>query len=233
MNNRVENLLAPGTSTILEGKAPNPINLSEVCIEGNIDAPSVFYLAHKDKDAYDFAKAIVEYSVENRSIRFRSDPHHPLMISVKGKVSLSAVLEKFHINESKMWSRKELLDHVRFHRRFFQAEQVDQLIMALHSVKGMTSTDFEGASDHRGNAKALVDRKVHTNLPESFVVHLPLFGHSSLPSRFKVNLNIEPISNGVQFWLDSPELEELIQTQSEAIVMAEVAKFDPVPCLSV
>jgi hypothetical protein len=200
----------------LEQKPPEKIELS-----GDIKSVSAFL---KTRNTYalglqfvDIGKAVVEVDKANMTIVLNLDPENHYGASVTGKLELSDELKKWFINQAKTWKLNELTKHLRFNRiDFDDYDKHANLLAGYQSFNFKTYIESQQEADQRGNKKQSFEKKVETGLPVDFVLNIPIFkGHES--QRFHVEICLETTEGSANFWFESTELHELINTQKEII----------------
>jgi hypothetical protein len=99
------------------------------------------------------------------------------------------------------------------------------VVNALMNLTGKTTKDFIREEDKRGNQKTLVDKKVETNLPETFVLTVPLYEGQPAQS-FKVEIAIDDRDGGLSVWLESDELFSLQLENRDALIGGVVNQLE-------
>lgn len=163
-------------------------------------------------------RAIVTVDADNFAITLELDPEHPRGTTVKGKLSLSPDLLKFKINTQTAFNRDELVKLIRFNKVWFaDRQQADTLEKAYMVFNAEINTKVSKESDLRGNLENSLKKTVNTSVPESFTLNLPVFKGQKKRS-FPVRILIETTDASVRFYLESVELSDLIQIESEQIL---------------
>lgn len=208
---------------ILEGKALEELRNLQIKTHGNILSPAKFHAIRPGIPV----KSLVTFSRSKMEIHFEADPENPLSAKVSGQLLLNDDLKKFEINsQSKMWGLQELAKFLKMNKTFFaDKEKADTLIASLLSFKATITSDLEKANDGRGNSKDLVDRKTNSNMPTDFTLSLPVFVGGDIKT-FRVEIGIDSTDSSAKFWLESSELQDIIITDRDKIIDAELLKFD-------
>lgn len=159
--------------------------------------------------------AIIEVDQHSRCITLKTDPASVYGNTIIGRLYMSPELEQFHINEHYYYSKNELLKLLRFNRRFFKdAEVAQQLYDNVQASKFSTQAELDSNEDTRGNRTHNFDRKVTTQLNKEFNLILPLFKGESTHD-IRVELCFDVNEQDVRFWLESVELVEALEKQTE------------------
>lgn len=122
-----------------------------------------------------------------------------------------------------MFNREELIKLLRFNRIWFaDPSQHDTLIKAYQAFSAEVNAKIGKESDTRGNVDNSYKKTVTTNVPDSFVLNIPVF-KGMAKRKFRVEIAIDSTDASTKFWFESVELAELIQVESEQILNAELA----------
>ena len=207
---------------IRTGEALKLLQPVKIVQSGNIESPAKFHAIRAGVPT----KSIVTFSRSKMEIIFDAEPENSLAAIVTGKLLINDDLKKFEINsQSKMWGLQELAKFLKMNKTFFKdKEKTDSLIASLIAFKGTITTELEKANDGRGNAKDLMDRKTTSNMPTDFILSLPVFVGGEIKT-FRVEIGIDSTDASAKFWLESSELQEIIITERDRIIDAEIAKF--------
>ena len=80
----------------------------------------------------------------------------------------------------------------KMNRSFFETKtKAMELVTILQNFKAKVDTDLEKADDRRGNTKLLRNQIVRSNLPEEFVLEIPIF-KGEPKQRILVEVDIDP-----------------------------------------
>lgn len=214
------------TGVLLIGTALTPKEPVKLVINGNFTAVSS-YINGKKNDANTYQEilsesAIVTCDEENLTIKLETNPNDVYGTVVTGTAELSEELSLFGINQTKFFNREQLVKIFRFNRRFFpNREEHQKLIMSYQSFKASVSKELSVESDQRGNRANHSSKMVKTDLPESFVISIPLFkGYD--PVTFPVEICIEENDSGCRFWFESIDLAEILETKKKEMFSNEL-----------
>lgn len=166
-------------------------------------------------------KAIVTVDEQNLSITLELDPENHFGAEVFSKLEFTPELQQFHINESKQYSREELVKLIRFNRRFFEGDH-GALLLAYQKLQVSTAATVNQESDTRGNKASNFIKSVNSeSIPTEFILNIPVFKGFD-PVRFRVEICLDATDQSVRFWFESLELAELIEVKSKEILDAQL-----------
>jgi hypothetical protein len=167
--------------------------------------------------------SIVIVDIENGVIQLAINPSNKYTPSITGQLVLSKEIEQFKINTNKKYDRNDLLKLVRFNA--YQIENSKRLIEELQKLNIKASIESKNVKDSRGNVDKSLLKTIVSEIPESFVINIPIFkGQPSL--KFRVDIIMETTDASVEFWLESTELHALIAETKATIIANEIAKID-------
>jgi ribosomal protein L32E len=215
--------------TIREGKALELRPPVKIQISGDIRTVRSFIEKRKDVDPITGklqyispSTTIVSVDKNNLSITLELDPENIYGTEVTGELSFTPELEQFCINKNKLFSREELIKLIRFNKIWFtEAEAHDKLLKAYQSFAATVNANIGKTSDTRGNVDNTYKKTVETNVPDSFVLNIPIFKGLD-KRRFRVEIAIDSTDASTKFWFESVELKELIEIESEIILNKEL-----------
>lgn len=197
-----------------------------ITITGNIQAVSSF-LSVRRKDAaghqiIDPAQAIVTVDREDKEIILKTHPNDAYGTVIKAKLMVSDELQPFFINTTKTFDKQELVKLLRFSRMYFDdPDKHLSLVAAYQSFTAQAQTDVKDESDRRGNKVANFNKNVKTNIPDDFILNIPIFKGMG-KERFRVEICFDVTDGGTRFWFESVELNDLLITQRDAIIDTEL-----------
>lgn len=212
--------------TIREGKALELKEPQKIAIVGDINTVATFLtrryaegnqlaesLQYVDKN-----KAIVYVDRQNMSIELDLDSENFYGAVVKGSVELSDELKPFCINQNKIFRREELVKVLKFNKIAFDDPEMHfKVITAYQAFKTVANVQVEQKNDVRGNRTNNFDKSVSTDLPETFVLNLPIFKNQE-KRRFMVEICLDVTDGSAGFWFESVELKELIEVEKDVII---------------
>lgn len=210
-----------GVVTILEGKALTPREKRPLLISGEINAISKFLGVRPGNILTDH----VIFSRKEMKIEYNAQDQTHLGDLIIGSLSINPELEEFKINQEKMRTTKELASFLKMRRSFFvDKDKCAVIVTELNKFTAKITADIENHSDQRGNARALADLKVSSNIPEEFSLVMPIFVGGK-PMSFRVEICIEVTDGAIKCWLESTELKELIIGTRDALIDDEIKKI--------
>jgi hypothetical protein len=224
---KIEELVKDGVKeiTIRQGTALPPeeerIKLNK---SGNIKAPANYFTVMKE--TIDPLKAMVVFSRSEMEINLLEDPRQKYAGKVKGTLLLNPELLAFGIDSNTIYSPKELSDFLKRNaHHFINRTENATLVTGLRNFNAKVNSIIEQSGDQRGNIRSLIDRKVESGLPEKFALKMPIFLGYDV-QEFNVDICIDAKNTTIEIWLESPELNELIKTQRDGIMNAELDKIE-------
>ena len=213
-------------TTLLIGTALTPKEPIKLVINGNFQAVGKF-IENKRNSAdhlqrIDQKSAVVICNAEKLTISFLADPNDQFATEVNGKAEFSKELELFGINQNKFFNREQLIKLFRFNRRFFpNKEENAKILQSYQNFKASVNKEIGANSDQRGNVQSHLSKAVKTDLPENFVIAIPIFKGEEV-NTFPVEICIEENDSGVRFWFESIELAELLELKKEQLFAREL-----------
>jgi len=190
-------------------------------IESDFLHPETWYKCRH----YIYEDCILLVDRKQASIELKLSAHSPYPDRVTGRLISNDGLAAFGINKAgHFWGPKDLSRFLKRNKRFITTD-VNQVIHNLSNLKFNIQSEVERLDDSRGNKLEHVQTKLQTDLLLSFELLIPLF-HGERPERFTVEINIEAeTTSKISLWLDSPQLDELIEVRKEKILKREVDVF--------
>ena len=210
---------------ILEGRALEQKAPVKITIDGNINAISCFMAKRWNSleanslgtglQEVDWTKAIVIVDDEQMKIKLLLDPENYYGTEITGTLDHTVDLLNLGINESRQFTREELVKIIRFNRRFFDPLKHDAILAAYMKLNLSGSTELTSASDTRGTRELAFKKVINSqNIPTEFVLTLPIFKGFG-PESFRVEVCLEATDASVRFWFESIELAELIEKRKK------------------
>lgn len=212
--------------TVRNGEALKPVAPEKIRISGNISAVSDFLRVRKEKgsgfQSIDLSKAVVLVNKRDLMIRLLLDPENHYGAEVTSKLEYSDELKAFYINQSKTFTREELIKLIRFNKLFFgDADKHAGLLASYMAFNATSNADIKQESDTRGNRANHLVKKVETNVPTEFILNIPIFKGGE-KERFRVEICLDVTDGGARFWFESVELNEIVQTRVDEIFQYEL-----------
>ena len=225
---KVEN--AGNEIIIREGTALPQVAPSKIVISGDIKTVSSFLAKRKglgDKRNPGLQGVVTERTLvtvdkEKLTILLQLDPESIYGTEVTAKLAFTPELEQFFINKNKLFNREELIKLIRFNKIWFaDPEAHDKLLKAYQAFTATVNANIGKTSDTRGNVDNSYKKTVETNVPDSFVLNIPIFKGMD-KRRFRVEIAIDSTDASTKFWMESVELNDIIQIESQAILEKEL-----------
>lgn len=222
--------------TILEGKALEEKAPVKIEISGDIKTVSTFITKRKftgsDGVMYGGSaglqtinpdRAIVTVDKAALSITLELDPESIYGTEVTAKLEMEPELLKFGIETGRKFTQQELIKLLKYGKRWFADQAAHEaLLLAYMKLDVRVTADLTNdAPDNRGNRANTFAKKVVSNIPEDFILNMPLFKGQEY-KKFRVEICLDSTDGSTKFWLESVELAELIQIESEAILKKEL-----------
>lgn len=212
---------------IRTGEAPKSLNSTEVKINGNIDAVSRFIEYREGKFEKDNSHCLVSKS--QGIISFVTNEHFPCeSISVTGRIEISKIYKSLGINNSECaYHPEKLSKKLKLLRSIFQkpADHMN-IVASLKNLKAKVNQELNKNNDNRGNVKVDFNQTVEANIPDSFIINIPLIEGED-PIRINVEVILEAnSSHEILCYLESIDAAESIDIEREKRVMEEVEKIE-------
>lgn len=214
---------------IRKGNAPVIHEPVPVIIAGVIGAPSAYleHLIRHSQLKQELAVCIVD--ADTNTIKFMPTPKDKDFGDViTGKLTLNPDLTEIGINTAKRYSREELVTFLRMNRLFFpDLESHAKLLQSVRKFDANVSErlSLDSTQKNRGNTNVAYEKTVNAgDVPFNFFIQIPVFKGSD-PKKFDVEVCLDVSDGSVRFWLESPELAEIIQETEKVALDEEVKKF--------
>tara|TARA_R110001592_G_C13189769_1_gene752272 strand:- start:10012 stop:10767 length:756 start_codon:yes stop_codon:yes gene_type:complete len=236
-NYKVEARLVSDDLNIREGKLAEPntvFNPKPFVLKGYITEPLAYITAEQAEDIEPIenilnvdinTRPLVEANVERGSIVL--DLYHGINIScqVIGELTVEPELEALNINSNKIWKVKELAKFIKLNRFVFKdRDSADALLENLQQFHAEINTVLQDKSDGRGNNNQQLQTVLKTDLALDFVVSLPLYQGLEAVD-FKVEIGVDVRDGGIDLWLESSELKELLRDKRRELIKEQVDAF--------
>jgi len=197
----------------------NKVVLSNLTVSGvreYLQKPLIWNADNKQIEDISF----IVFDYRNREILLNFDFRSATADRIHGYLELDPDLEDFGINSGKSYTALEMGQFIRFRRHFFENKDVAlNLEKELRDFRANVDKKVQMADDKRGNITASIAQTVISNLPLEFYVNLPVF--IGQPKRLiKLEIDINPMD--LTCVLVSPELKEMIDLESKAIIDEEI-----------
>jgi hypothetical protein len=192
-----------------------------IAIKGNIFAPLLFAIHRKPDPQY--CHAII--NIDGRCISFVFNENNDLKSTVKGDIQLSKHLELFKLGKQ-FNDLTAFGNHLKKFKRFFSSTEENMiLVSAFKKFKVKISQELEKESDDRGKFVSRIDQSVENDLPTSFTIRMPVFKDMK-PRSFLVEIFFSVRDKGLTVWMESSEVEEIIDSEVDIILNDEKEGFE-------
>lgn len=214
-----------------EGKAESIETAMGIVLHGTISSPADWYEG-KLENGYEFDRSsmYIVHDIDNKSIQLRTKEHYTKgSVSVTGQLSLSTELNSFGINKGNCTSygAKQLAQFLKMNRSYFvDRSQCMQIVSSLNQLKIKVEREIEDGNDFRGNKSVKFEQHIKSELALSFTLSIPIFKGFEA-SKFEVEILFDVTDAGINIWLESVELKELIDIHSNRIITAVLDRLRP------
>lgn len=221
---------AAGELVIREGAALQLKPPSKISITGNINAPKEYLdkrTAINGLVLQRLAKesAIIIVDEDKGTITLMLDPENADGTVIIVSLEPTEYLQQFHINGSRSFTQTELVKILRFSKQLFETpDKHEALLKAYQSFDFTASIKSAQEADLRGNKSNSLQKIIKTNLPEDFILSLPIFKGQPRES-FRVEICYDTSDASIKFWFESPELKALIDQRKIEIFEEELKAY--------
>lgn len=207
---------------ILQGVAEPVYHEKSIDVEKASIAAVHEFLAKKGIENEDIVNSKIEFSYSKLFLNLYYSIRRRNPDTIKGSLKLHPDLEKFDINGSKTYSTIQLSDFVKMNRHYFENKEIAmKLVSELRNFEGKVNKDIELKADTRANTKVLIHQVVESNIPDGFILVVPVF-----VGQEKVRLPVEiNITSDFSCSLISPDLKQLIDEETKVIIDGELNKI--------
>lgn len=208
---------------IREGAADKIYEDRIINISGTIDAPRRFF--DKRKEDHNVQGCMVKYSRDKMEIILICDERNHFHTTISGKMDMNPDLEKYGINKDKIFAVSDLQQFLRMRRsHFVDRDQNAVIVNNLSRFKASVSVELEQQKGTRGEEVSNFERKVKTDLLLNFTLEMQVF-KGLLKKKFEVEICFEIRDKAITVWLESPELQEIMDTEKNLIIDEELKTF--------
>lgn len=210
---------------IRHGEAPPPLLYHAVGIHGSIE--SVAEYIKKRKDEIDTKRTHILIDRDNAKITLHDGEDHMLETVVTGKMIMTTDFDKFKINGTAWDSPKQLGEFLRRQKRWFVDKAIHaKLVDSLLKFKATVQREVEKSDNKRGATIDIVMQKVTTDIPERFLLEIPIF-KGCKPTKFEVELFFDMRDAGCKINLDSLEADEAAAMIIDQRLNEQLPHFEP------
>ncbi len=206
---------------VLHGEAEKVYHEKSLEVNGSINSVHEF-LRKKGIDNEDIVNSKIEFSYSDLFLNLYYSVRRRNPDTILGKLKLHPDLLKFNINNSKTYSTLELSDFIKMNRHYFENKDIAmKLVSDLRNFEGKVSRDVEAKSDTRANQKVLIHQVVESNIPDGFILVLPVFVGQE-KTRLPVEINI---TSDFSCSLISPDLKQIIDEETKVIIDEQLSSI--------
>lgn len=173
------------------------------------------FLSKEDITTEIILDSVLSFSIDKRAMELRYGVTQRHSYQINSAIELNPDLQQFGINSGNSYTTFELADFIKMNRHYFESKPVAmQLVSELKNFKAKVDKEVENSSNDRGNRRMLLNQVIDSNIPESFVLELPVF-KGQPKARVIVEINI---NDDFTCALISPDLKEFILLESETLI---------------
>lgn len=200
-----------------------------LAIPGAINGPSEFWL--KRKKDHNPQMCHVTYDRNEGRISLHVNETTKEGHSIVGKVVVNPDLDGMEINSNKVFTCKELMDHLKFNRVLLKDRDVNsKIVNQLQMFKAKVVNEKEKSDDHKGNQKNINNFQLETSFEERFLLKCPIF-KGGQEKEFWVDVLVSVSDGDVIYWLESRELKELESSEKWRLLDDELKHFTEIVCI--
>lgn len=215
----LSNITLDGNTLIIrEGQASKPVEPGQVKLSGNIDSPLRWL--EKKLNNIEVIRAHVAVNREIREICLFVDEKSPTFDSITGQLEFHPDYIKWGINSGEQQTAHELAEFIKMNRSSFKDKNTAmKLVTDLRKFTAKVNKELEAFKDDRANFAMKRTQVVETNLPESFVLVVPIF-KGQKKETIVVEISINPDS--LACTLVSPEANDYIDEFKDKIIDEQI-----------
>jgi hypothetical protein len=208
--------------TVREGAAPRQLEIKPpvaIDISGVIGAPLEFLRKRVDAGQFEQKRSHLIVNRDAVSLRLVINEDDPYLSgNVVGVLSYHSKFVEFGINMGKVWTPIKLGQFFKMNRAFFtDKEENMNLVAKLMNFTATVNNSIERSAKESGDRTDNFSQVVHSNLPESFKLSIPIF--KGMPAE---ELEVETFANvdgrDVEFVLMSPGANEVLETTRDRVI---------------
>lgn len=215
------------------GEAAKVQEPQKVRISGSIEAPLEYY--SKRKDVIDQDAAHLEVKQDSGAIYLYCNPHSPIGAEITGQMKMNPLLQKMHINDfsGHTFTEDAFILLLKQTRSIFDVQGDNfNLVDKIKNIEMRVEKEIDRKDDERGSRKDYFEQVCETDLPDGFMLNTNIFVASKEGTKeelFYVELKYH-YKNGLQFWLESPDLQDIYEERLEKMIGEQILGFnDEIP----
>lgn len=194
-----------------------------VKLNGTIEAPANFF--EKRESEHPKLKCHVLYNYRKGTIKFVTEENREINYEVSGMIKQNPDMLALGINTGKIMGVTEMSKLVRMNKLFF-ADKDENLVLVsnLQKFRANAQVEIEQMNDQKGNVRELYEIKASQNLKLDFDLLMPVFvGQPN--KKFRVEICFAVRDRNIDFWLESVELNELLNSDLVSIIDEQLTRF--------
>jgi hypothetical protein len=218
----LSNLTLKGNELIIrEGQAVKATEPIKVEITGVIDAP--FKWIEKKASVMKLIDCNVQIDKNNGNIILVINEKDAYSDIITGKLEYHPDFIKFGINSGTQVSSHELAENIKMFRSCFKDKDTAmKLVKDLRNFTAKVNKELEAFKDDRANYALKKSQIVETNLPESFILTVPIFkGQEKQNIEVEINIDADKLTCS----LISPSANDYIAEFKDAIIDEQIRKI--------
>lgn len=209
---------------IRHGDAPRIYQKEPLIVEitGAITAPSAWLAIRKG----DPQKGHVKYSRSKMVINYEENERDAYSPTINGKLMLNSDLLEFNINNGGAISPDAMSTFIKMRKHFFVDDKLHpELVTNLRNFTAKVQQEVSQSSNDRGAYSIAVNKIVDAGkIPLKFTLDMPVF--VGFPAKkFEVEVCLSTRESNVQVWLESPELNDIINKERDKIIGLQLKPF--------
>ena len=144
---------------------------------------------------------------------------------VIGKLAYNPKFIEFGINSGKVWTPTELGMFIKMNRAFFPDRKVNMdLVTSLMNFTADVNNKIERSMRENGNLVDNFAQVVNSNLPESFIIRMPLF-KGMQPETIEVETFAQVNGRDVAFILISPGAQVTLEDLRDRVIDEQLSRI--------
>ncbi|MCK5614181.1 hypothetical protein KAR91_70605 [Candidatus Pacearchaeota archaeon] len=189
-------------------------------IIGAINTPLEYLTKRHELEGVDKDQTHIKFSYEDSKIILLLNEFDHYSPVITGKMIRTEVLKNLKINTGEGWTCLELAGFFRLNRNLFQDKnKCMELVTKLQNFEADVTKRTETKVDTRANYDLVRRQEVKSNLPESFVIEIPVF--KGLPKKM-VTIEVDISPESFNCILISPDLADFIEGIVEETINKEL-----------
>jgi hypothetical protein len=216
-----------GTEIIIrEGEAAKAFEAKAVLVKGTIESP--FRWLEKKGSVMDWNECSLLVDKSTGIISLIVNEADPKGTQVVGKLELHPDFTKFNINTGEQISSHDLAERIKMWRSCFKDKDTAmKLVKDLRNFTAKVNKELEAFKDDRANYALKKSQVVDINLPQSFILVVPIF-KGQPKENIEVEINID--ADKLTCSLISPAANDYIAEFKDRIIDEQITKIqDLVP----